>query len=136
VGTLRWISCDSFNFFQKIKSNALSAISVVKNLPFKIDKIDKLKETWMGHEMMIRKLNNIYSKKTIEKIKLKNIENLISRGILKGVTAKKEKDGKLLLSSEDPWKILNILDDDYVRSLLTGINYEEKNKKQIQINNH
>ena len=84
--------------------------------------------------MMIRKLNNIYSRDTIGKIKPDGIESLIKKGIIKNISFSRDQDGKFILSSPDPWKILNILDDDYVKSLLTDIPYEASEKKEIKQN--
>ena len=85
----------------------------------------------MEHEIKMRKLNNIFATKTLEKIIPENIEPLIKEGLLKNISVKKGTDGRLIISSTDPWEILKILDDDLVRSRLTEINYEASNKKQI-----
>ncbi len=121
-----------FNFFQEIKKNAQSAIKFIEEkLPFTIENFDTIKTQLMEHEIKIRKLNNIFATKTLEKIIPENIEPLIKEGLLKNVSVKKGADGKLIISSTDPWEILKILDDDLVRSRLTEINYEASNKKQI-----
>lgn len=121
-----------FDFFQEIKKNAQSAISFIEEkLPFTIENFDTIKSQLMGHEIKIRKLNNIFTTKVLEKIKPENIESLISEGILKNISLKKDANGKIILSSTDPWEILKILDDDLVRSRLTEINYDAPNKKQI-----
>ncbi|MBU1198880.1 MAG: DUF4868 domain-containing protein [Nanoarchaeota archaeon] len=122
-----------FNFIHLIEENAKAAIKFIEEkLPFKIDNFDKIKTGWMEHEQKVRKLNNIYSTKILEKIKPESIQVLIKAGILNTVTTKKDKDGTLIVSSTDPWEILHILDDDYVKSLLTGIDYEAPHKKRIK----
>jgi hypothetical protein len=120
-----------FDFFEQIKKNAQNAITFVEEkLPFKIDNFDEIKKTWMEHEIKIRKLNNIYATKTLEKINPSNIKILVSEGILKNTTTKIN-GGVLTIKSDDPWELLNILDDDYVKSRLTNINYEASIKKEI-----
>ncbi len=121
-----------FNFFQEIKRNAESAIKFIEEkLPFKIENFDAIKTEMMKHEIKMRKLNNIYATKTLEKINPNNIEPLIKEGILKNITLSKDAAGKITLSSTDPWEILKILDDDIVRSRLTEIDYEATYKKEI-----
>jgi hypothetical protein len=121
-----------FDFFQEIRKNAESAIKFIEEkLPFTIENFDSIKTEMLKHEIKIRKLNNIYATKTLEKINPDNIEPLIKEGILKNITLSKDSAGKITLSSTDPWEILKILDDDLVKSRLTGINYEATFKKEI-----
>jgi len=120
-----------FDFFEQIKKNAEAGIKFIEEkLPFSIENFNEIKSDWMNHEIKIRKLNNIFSTKILERIDSANIELLIKDGTLKNSTIKKDSEGKLILSSKDPWEILNILDDDYVKSRLTGINYQAPYKKE------
>jgi len=122
-----------FNFLKQIKSNANKAVKVIENdLPFTISNLSDIKKTWLDNEMMIRKLNNIYSKGLLQKIEPKNIEILVQQGLVKKIKFEKDNKGHLSISGDDPWEILNILDDSYVKSLLTGINYEASKKRELR----
>jgi hypothetical protein len=121
-----------FDFLDQIKKNAEKAVKFIdEKMPFVIDDFDSVKEQWLSHEIKIRKLNNIYSTQTLEKIKPENIQPLIDKGILKHTTVQTDEQGQLHLKSDDPWELLSILDDDYVRSLLTNIDYETEKKKAV-----
>jgi hypothetical protein len=125
-----------FNFIKKIRSNAKEAIKIVKtSLPFQIETLQNLEPEWMKRELMMRKLNNIYSKNVLNKIKPDRIKQVISRGLVNNITFKEDSSGKLILNSNDPWAILKILDDDFLKSLLTDIEYEAGYKKRLNSQN-
>lgn len=121
-----------FNYFERIIENAESAIKFIENkLTFKIEGFEELKGNWMRHEIKIRKLNNIFVSRTLEQINSTNIEALIGEGLIKNVSIKRDSNNNMPLVSEDPWEILNILDDDYVKSRLTGIDYLSSDKNKL-----
>jgi hypothetical protein len=85
-----------FSYFDKIIENAKSATKFIENkLPFKIEGFEKLKGDWMRHEITIRKLNNIFVSRTLEKINSTNIEALIGEGLIKNVLIKRDLNNKL-----------------------------------------
>ncbi len=120
-----------FNFLHRIAENAKAAVEVIRELPFKIENFSSFESQWMKHENMMRKLNNVYASRSLEKIKPENIQLLVEQGILKYTTIQKDDQGRIVIRSSDYWEVLNILDDDYVRSMLTDISYQAGVKKEI-----
>jgi hypothetical protein len=121
-----------FGYFERIIENAETATRIIENkLPFKIDDFGKFKADWMKNEIKIRKLNNIFVSGSLERINSANIEALIKEGIIKSVSIKRDSNNNITLVSEDSWEILNILDDDYVQSRLTGIDYLSSYKNKL-----
>lgn len=120
-----------FNFIRRIVENAHEAIKLIKKLPFKIAKFEDFETRWMRNEIMMRKLNNIYATRSLEKIIIKNITQLTRQGILKYTKIDKDDTGKLVIASSNDWEMLNILDDAYVKSMLTNIQYEAGAKREI-----
>lgn len=122
-----------FEFTKELRKNAEKAIDYIENeLPFIIENMDVFKSKCMDHEIKVRKLNNIYNSKILERINPGNIQLLINEGILQNVELKTNSKGQITLSSEDPWVILKILDDDLVKSIITGINYDASVKRLIK----
>lgn len=84
-----------------------------------------------GHLQKQAKLRNIAAKDYIEKITIAEIKATIEHYQLNVETVIKDGKEHLIFDPADRWVILRLLDDDYLRSLMTGHDYEATGKRVL-----
>ena len=121
-----------FRFFEMVLKTAKSTLKTIKaKVP--IYNFDEFEKACEGHLQMLAKLKNIANKEYLKKITMADIKKIIKEFPQLGVQ-KKKKNGKemLVFDPSDKWALLRLLDDDYLKSLMTGQKYEVTGKRLHQ----
>lgn len=119
-----------FQFFEEIREAASETLEIIrKTIP--IHNFDELEAACFGHIQMLKKLKNIAAQPYLARITMDDIKKVIKEmGLSLSV---KEISGreKLTFDSTDKWEILRLLDDDYLKSVMTGEKYEVNSKRTM-----
>lgn len=79
------------------------------------------------------KLNNIAGKSDLKKITIAKIKKVLKEFPKLKVQIKKDEGKEMLVfDPSDKWALLRLLDDDYLKSLMTDKNYEVTGKREYQ----
>jgi hypothetical protein len=121
-----------FRFFEMVLKAAKVTLRTIKaTIP--IANYDEFEAACIGHLQMQAKLKNIAGKSDLGKIKMANIKKVL-RGFPGLNVEIQRKNGKemLIFDPSDKWALLRLLDDDYLKSLMTDKNYEVTGKREYQ----
>ena len=122
-----------FRFIEAFKKNASKLLDYFPKFDFKIEEFDDFKKQCDENPLMIRKLNNIYVK---DNYKLLNFETLkqMKKKFKLTLDLNEDKKGNHVIfnNKREFWQLLNFLEDDYLSSPVTKINYEVHSKKEIK----
>jgi hypothetical protein len=119
-----------FGFFAKIREKAEECIGkIAERVP--IADFETFKESCSSHLHKLAKLVNIAAKPYLATVTMKDLKKTIKQFNL-GVKVVKE-DGveKLKFDPADRWIILKLLDDDYLGSVMTKIQFEVNSKREV-----
>jgi hypothetical protein len=115
-----------FRYFEQLVEMAEATIAdVTQRIP--ISNLGEFKEACTGSTLMLAKLSQIAKKPYIETVTLDDIKRTIDEF---GLNIPITPDGKLVFDKarENRWKILNLLDDNYLGSTMTQLKYEANSK--------
>jgi hypothetical protein len=121
-----------FRFFEMVLKAAKATLKTIEaKIP--IANFDEFEESCIGHLQMQAKLKNIAGKPDLEKVTMTKIKKVLKEFPGLGIQIKK-KNGKemLVFNPSDKWALLRLLDDDYLKSLMTDKNYEVTGKREYQ----
>ena len=121
-----------FRFFEMVLKAAKATLKTIEaKIP--IANFDEFKKSCIGHLQMQMKLRNIAGKSDLEKVTIARIKKVLKELPQLGVEIKK-KNGKemLVFNPSDKWALLRLLDDDYLKSLMTDKNYEVTGKREYR----
>lgn len=117
-----------FQFFEEIKEAASETLDTIRaTIP--IHNFDELEAACLGHIQMLKKLKNIAAQPYLSRIKMDDIKKVIKEMGLSITVKKFGGKEKLTFDSSDKWEILRLLDDDYLKSVMTGEKYEVNSKR-------
>ncbi len=119
-----------FQFFEAIKIAAQDALTAIKErIPIK--NFEDFASACERHNIKMRKLKNIATKSDFSKITMDHIKAVIEKQQLPLQII--EENGKeiLIYDSAQPWVILNLLEDNYLWSLMTEQGYEVTSKRPL-----
>lgn len=119
-----------FQFFDEIKEAASETLETIRST-IPIHNFEELEASCLGHIQMLKKLKNIAGQPYLNRITMTDIKKVIKE---MGLSLKvKEYDGeeKISFDSNDKWEILRLLDDDYLKSVMTGEKYEVNSKRTM-----
>lgn len=120
-----------FRFFEMVLKTARKTLGAIKD-QVPIANFDEFKQACEGHLQMQAKLKNIASKPYLKNITMKDIKKVLKEVPgLNVLVMKKNGREMLVFDPSDKWALLRLLDDDYLKSLLTGKNYEVSGKRPI-----
>lgn len=121
-----------FNYFEEIRDKADETIKVITS-KIPIDNLDEFKNACTSQLSMMDKLARIADKPYLQSITMTSILQTIKKFKLDIKVVGKNKNAKLLFESHPTkrWLILKLLDDDYLGSTMTKVNYEVNSKKAI-----
>ncbi|HVB74181.1 MAG TPA: Kiwa anti-phage protein KwaB-like domain-containing protein [Ktedonobacteraceae bacterium] len=115
-----------FHFFDEIRQIAAQALDSIKAcVPIK--NFDEFVNDCGRHIWKQRKLKKIASKPYLSRITMDHIKKVIEHNNLP-VQIDEE---MLVYDPRDKWVILNLLDDNYLWSMLTELSYEATSKREI-----
>lgn len=118
-----------FRFFEMVLKSAKATLRTIKTrVP--ILNFDDFENACEGHLQMLAKLKNIAGKPYLSKITMADIKKVMKE-FPKLTVATVQKNGKemLVFDPSDKWALLRLLDDDYLKSVMTGENYEVSGKR-------
>ena len=121
-----------FRFFEMVLNAAKATMKTIKtHVP--IANFEEFEKACEGHLQMQAKLRNIAAKSDLESVSMSKIKKVLKELPQLGVQIKK-RNGKemLMFDPSDKWALLRLLDDDYLKSLMTGKNYEVTGKREYQ----
>lgn len=122
-----------FQFFEEIHQVAKGTLEAIK-LRIPIKNFQDLVQACEGDLNKLRKLKNIASKPYLSEITIEDIERIIEQNNLPLKIV--DVDGQRGLfydpKAKNKWLILKVLDDDYLKSLMTQQNYDAPGKREVQ----
>ena len=119
-----------FQFFEEVKEAASETLETIRTT-IPIHNFDELESACLGHLQMLKKLKNIASQPYLSRIKMSDIKAVIKEMGLSLKVKKFKGKEKLTFDSKDKWEILRLLDDDYLKSVMTGEKYEVNSKRTV-----
>lgn len=119
-----------FCFFDEVRQIAKEALESIK-VCIPIKNFDEFTNDCGRHIWKQRKLKKIASKSYLSKITMAHIKKVIDHNKLPIKTEYEDGKEKLVYDPKDKWVILNLLDDNYLWSMLTEIKYEVTGKQEL-----
>ncbi len=119
-----------FCFFDEIRQIANQALESIK-VCVPIKNFDEFANDCGRHIWKQRKLKKIASKSYLSKITMAHIKKVIEHNKLPVQIVNEGGEEKLVYDPKNKWVILNLLDDNYLWSMLTEINYEVTGKHEL-----
>jgi hypothetical protein len=119
-----------FYFFEHLQKAAQETLEFVRaNIP--IANFDRLAADCQSHTLKLAKLRNIMGKPYAKKITMADIKKVIARRNLPIQTTSVGGCEMIVYDPSDPWTLLKLLDDDYLTSLMTDLDYEVSGKREL-----
>ena len=113
-----------YDQLQAVAQEALDAIA--ESVP--IANFEAFSESCLGHLQKLKKLRNIAQKPYLADITINDIRRTIENFEL---DVEINDDGELVFDAANRWGILQLLDDSYLGSEMTGLRYETNSKKPM-----
>lgn len=121
-----------FRFFEMVLKAAKETLKTIKTY-VPIANFEEFEKACEGHLQMQAKLKNISAKSDLKNVTIAKIKKVLKELPQLRVQIKKQKGKEMLVfDSSDKWALLRLLDDDYLKSLMTGKNYEVTGKREYQ----
>lgn len=117
-----------FRFFELLKRLAQQTLETVRAL-VPIANFDEFAASSQGHLQKLAKLKNIAGKDYLKRVTMEDIKKVIAKNSLPVEVVVKNGVEMLVFDPSDRWAILRLLDDDYLESLMTGLDYEVTSKR-------
>jgi len=118
-----------FRYFEHLNKIANACLAVVKKA-IPIANFDAFAESCRSHLQKLSKLKNISEKPYLKYVTMNDIVRTIKKYKL-NVKVKATSGKKMLVfDPSDRWVILKLLDDDYLGSTMTKLNYEANSKRR------
>jgi hypothetical protein len=120
-----------FGFFEQLREKAGECLKMIGDrVP--IAGFAEFAESCESHLTKLAKLNNIAAKPYLATVTIKDLKKTINKFNL-GVRIVRENGvEKIQFDPTDRWVILKLLDDDYLGSIMTKLQYEVNSKRQVQ----
>lgn len=118
-----------FSFTEEIEKLAKQSLErIKKKIP--IYNFDQFEEACKRHPTKLRKLRNIAGQEYLDRITIEDIKKVIETNKLKIQTVVLQNhEEKIIYDDQYPWEILKLLDDDFLKSVMTSQNYEVGSKR-------
>jgi hypothetical protein len=119
-----------FQFLEPVKAVALETLSTIKTqLP--IQNFEDFADACERNPAKLRKLNRIATKPQFSKITMSHIKAVLAKQPLPLQIVEESGQEKLVYDAKQPWVILNLLEDNYLWSLMTEQGYEVTSKRAL-----
>jgi hypothetical protein len=117
-----------FRFFELVLKTAQKTLATIRaQVP--ISNFDEFACACEGHLQKQAKLRNISERPYLKSITIDDLKKVIRQFKLPITTTKKNGKEMLVYGPADKWALLRLLDDDYLKSLMTDQNYEVTGKR-------
>ena len=123
-----------FRYFQTIRHEARETLTTI-NTSVPIHNLEEMIHSCEGNVSMLQKLKRVSTKKYIQHIQMKDIKRVIDVHKLPVQIIEDNGQEKLLFDpkakAKERYLLLRILNDDYLKSVMTDTNYEVTDKREI-----
>lgn len=122
-----------FRMEEELKKTAQKALDALERMDF-INNFQKFKNDCLKHRNKYRLLSKIYFKPYFLNLTVDHLEKVIDEyeRPVKVEFVGLSRQKKLLYSSDQPWEILHLLDDQYFTSSMTNIPYQARGKNEVK----
>jgi hypothetical protein len=117
-----------FRFFDLVKKHADKTLEQIQ-VTIPISNFADFKEACQSDQLMLSKLISIGNKTYLSAIKIENLRKVIELAELKIEIVSTEAGEALLFDRKKKWELLKLLNDDYLKSDMTGRLYEVSGKR-------
>ena len=119
-----------FRFFDVVRRNAQQALATLRTtLP--IGNFEQFARDCEGHLVKLIKLQNIAAKPYLARITIADLRRVITHHGLRIEIQVIEGRELIVYDPTDKWALLKLLDDDYLHSHLTNLDYEANGKREL-----
>jgi hypothetical protein len=118
-----------FRFFELVMQVANETMDVIRtSIP--IANFDEFEAACSRDMRMVAKLRNIASRPYLNHVTMEDIKK-VKRELpsLKIEIVREGREEKILFDKRNKWELLRLLDDDFLKSIMTGLNYEVNSKR-------
>lgn len=119
-----------FKYYEMLRASAQQSLDNI-SAAIPISNFKAFQSTCMSHLQKLAKLRNISAKPYLAAVTMDDIRNVINTYGLQIKIIEEDGEEKLVFDENNKWAILNLLDDAYLSSVMTGINYEANSKHEI-----
>ncbi len=123
-----------FHFLEEVRATAQETLDTI-NCCLPIQNFDELVQACNGNMTMLRKLKKIAAKPYIKDLKMSDVKKIIKINHLPVEVIDDGGQEKILFNPQakarEKYALLRIFNDDYLKSLMTGINYETTGKREL-----
>ncbi len=114
-------------YYDQLEATAQESLEAIgETVP--IANFDEFSQSCLGHLQKLKKLRNIARKPYLAQITVDNIRDTIENYHL---DVELNENGELVFDPADRWGILQLLDDAYLGSEMTGLRYETNSKREL-----
>lgn len=119
-----------FKYYEMLRASAQQSLDTISaSIP--IANFQAFHSTCMNHLQKLAKLRNIAAKPYLAAVSMDDIRKVINTYGLPIQIVEDNGEEKISFDENNKWAILNLLDDAYLSSIMTGINYEANSKHVI-----
>jgi hypothetical protein len=119
-----------FGFFDEVREAASRTLETIRST-IPIQNFEELEAACLGHIQMLRKLKNIAARPWLSRITMDDIRHVIGDMGLSLQVRRQAGKEVLTFDPKNKWEILRLLDDDYLKSVMTGEKYEVNSKRTM-----
>lgn len=119
-----------FRYYELLRTAAEQSLEAVR-VAVPIDNFDAFRESCLGHLQKLEKLRNIAGKAYLQNVTMADIKRTIADFELDIQVKTVNGEERLVFDTSDRWAILNLLDDAYLGSEMTGLKYETNSKREV-----
>ena len=119
-----------FKYYEMLRASAQQSLDTIE-AAIPIANFQGFQTTCMNHLQKLAKLRNIASKPYLAAVTMDDIKNVINTYGLQIDVVVENGEERIAFDESNKWAILNLLDDAYLSSMMTGINYEANSKHEI-----
>jgi len=119
-----------FRYYELLRAAAEESLEAVR-VAVPIDNFDAFRQSCLGHLQKLEKLRNIARKAYLQNVTMDDIKRTIADFELDIEVKTVNGEERLVFDAGDRWAILNLLDDAYLGSEMTGLKYETNSKREV-----
>ena len=117
-----------FRYFERLQAAAQETLAFIKrHIP--IANFEQMERDIHNHLFKLAKLRSIMKKPYLARLTIDDLRAIITSRHLAVRIAVVDGQEMLVYNQDDPWPMLRLLDDDYLTSLMTGMDYEATVKR-------
>ena len=117
-----------FRFFDLVRRHGEETLAAIAGQNI-IANVDQFAAACRANVVKLAKLRNVAAKPYFSRITIGDIKKVIERYGLGVDVVSEHGHERVVYDPRRPWDLLNLLDDNYLESLMTGENYEANSKR-------